>query len=233
MENAIYEEKMHDLTIKIYQDTDARSPSEDEDTGLFLVGYHRNFSVDAPRTFFKLPEGVKRDPADKDHVLFTKGELQNYFDVDIPAGDKAPIFTDYHVFGLEAYIHSGVCLALSREGAFPDRQWDVSQLGAVLVSKKEWRMRKSAKKAAEGLIRTWNDSLSGNVYGYVIEDDAGEQVESCWGFYGDYDAECGALLGARAVVDHLTKKGRTDKDGQLLWEKEILTPAISKAQAAV
>lgn len=29
----------------------------------------------------------------------------------------------------------------------------------------------------------WNQYLSGDVYGYVIEHN-GEHVDSCWGFYG-------------------------------------------------
>ena len=47
----------------------------------------------------------------------------------------------YHIFGLEAYIHSGVVLALSSECNFSDRQWDVLQLGAVFVARKEWKIK--------------------------------------------------------------------------------------------
>ena len=55
----------------------------------------------------------------------------------------------YFYFGLEAYIHSGVVLALSHEGNFPDRQWDVSQLGLVFVAKTEAKTREKARKLAE------------------------------------------------------------------------------------
>ena len=115
----------------------------------------------------------------------------------------------HHVFGLEAYIHSGVVLALSREGNFPDRQWDVSQLGAVFVSKKEFRLKKSARKCAQGLIETWNDYLSGNVYGYNVETEEGSAVDSVWGFYGDYDKEGGALLEARSAANYHVKNNPT------------------------
>lgn len=120
-------------------------------------------------------------------------------------------------FPLEAYIHSSVRLALSQEGNFCDRQWDVSQLGAVFVSKKEWRTKAKAKEAARGLIDTWNEYLSGNVYGYEVKDEKGEHLDSCWGFYGDYDKDGGALLEARAAVDHLTHGGTTDQFGQRLF----------------
>jgi len=86
-----------------------------------------------------------------------------------------------------------VVLALSHEGNFPDRQWDVSQLGAVLISKKEARSRKKAKELVQALIETWNQYLSGDIWGYIIEDKNGEVVGSCWGFYGIEDAEREAL----------------------------------------
>jgi hypothetical protein len=77
-----------------------------------------------------------------------------------------------------------VVLALSQEGNFPDRRWDVSQLGFVFISKKHWRLSKSARKGALATIEEWNMYLSGDVWGYVIEDDEGNELESCWGFYG-------------------------------------------------
>jgi len=90
----------------------------------------------------------------------------------------------YYTFGLEAYIHSGVVLALSYEGNFPDRRWDVSQLGIVFVKRVGRRNYKTARKLAQGLIETWNDYLSENVYGFKIM--LGEkEIDSCWGFYGD------------------------------------------------
>lgn len=130
-------------------------------------------------------------------------------------GEAAPEETHWR-FGLEAYIHSGVQLALSSEGNFPDRRWDVSQLGLVFVSKKEWPTIKAARKAALGLIENWNDYLSGNVYGFQVLDAQDEVLDSCWGFSGDYDAEDGALAEARGIVDHLTHKGTTDEKGQYL-----------------
>jgi hypothetical protein len=110
------------------------------------------------------------------------------------------------MFGLEAYIHSGVKLSLSYEGNYPDRAWDVSQLGFVLVSKKEARTRNKARTLAIELLETWNAILEGSVYGYVVEKD-GRYMKSCWGFIG---TECSiektyVLKEARDIVDTLTK----------------------------
>jgi len=58
--------------INIYQDLNDDSPADWGDDNLFLVAYHRNFSVEGIRVYHKLPEGVKRDPADKGHLLIEK-----------------------------------------------------------------------------------------------------------------------------------------------------------------
>ena len=87
----------------------------------------------------------------------------------------------FWVFPLYAYIHSGVSLSLG-EFSCP---WDSGQVGWVYVAKEEWRLQKSARKAAEGLVESWNSYLSGEVYGYIIRDDEGIDLDSCWGFLGD------------------------------------------------
>lgn len=77
---------------------------------------------------------------------------------------------------------------MSYEGNFPDRQWDVSQIGLVFVSKKEFKRRDKARKAAKEYIETWNKYLAGDVYGCIIEEYDTEKkpvkYESCWGYYG-------------------------------------------------
>ena len=145
------------LSYRIEQDTNAQSPSQWEDTNLFLVANHRDCHIPEP--------GEKRIPSDR-------AEIEDRYR------------KTHWIFPLEAYIHSGVHLSLSGEGNYPDRQWDVSQLGMVFAAKSEWRLSKSARKAALCKVNEWNQYLSGDVWGFIIEDETGEQVDSCWGFYG-------------------------------------------------
>lgn len=133
----------------------------------------------------------------------------------------------HHVFGLEAYIHSGVVLALSREGSFPDRNWDVSQLGAVFVSKQEWKTRKAAEKAARGHIETWNQYLSGDVYGFIVEDSDGEHVDSCWGFYG---GEKDALAEGKVMLRHAFETAKKAHEAKLKAQIKNHVP-LEKRQA--
>lgn len=142
--------------LEITRDDYAESPKEWGDDGLFLTGYHRDFWVESK--------------------LFSKEECVELH------GKKSN--KDYWLFGLEAYIHSGVALAIAHEGNFVDRRWDVSQLGLIFVKKTEAKTRAKAKKLAEGLIKTWNIYLSGDVWSFTLHDENGELVDSCGGIYG-------------------------------------------------
>lgn len=157
------------VTVEIHQDINPESPSAHADTSLFLVAGHRDFYV---------PEPGEKRVSDWETLVAT--------------------YKDSHwIFRIEAYIHSGVRLAFSNEGTFPDRRWDVSQVGAIFASKKEWRLSKSARKASECLLNTWNQYLAGDVWGYIVDKD-GLNEDSCWGFYGlEY---CKAS--AREVAEH-------------------------------
>lgn len=187
-QETIHEEERAGYTIKIYPDYDYQdTPDKWGDDGMFLVAFHRDFTVE--RDGF----GVETMRA-----VMNKGK-----DEDDEKDERAmEILHDYHVFGLEAYIHSGVSLALSQGGNYPDRRWDVSQLGVVMVSKKEFRLRKTAHAQALELLKSWNACLSGSVYGFVVEKD-GEHVDSCWGFVEtEYPIEKTYVLAeARSTAD--------------------------------
>jgi hypothetical protein len=215
---AVHEEKKNGLTIKIFRDDNPESPDVWGDNNLFLVGYHRDFSVDAPKV--KTSQIDTKTGKNISTPLFSEFELKTYFECledKEDAGEVGELFKKYHIFPLSAYIHSGVRLYM---GTHKVCQWDSCQVGAVLVAKEEWRTRKQAEKVAQGLIENWNDYLSGNVYGYRIEDAEENDLESCWGFFGNYDDKNGVLAEARGVVDHLTNKGTTDHNGQLLFKFE-------------
>lgn len=160
--------------IILEPEQDAPSPREDGDTGLFLVANHRDFYVPPP--------GMKSCPQYRNEVedLYKK---------------------THWMFPLEAYIHSGVVLALSGCGNFPDRMWDVSQLGMVFAAKSEWRLQKSARKAAESLVETWNTYLSGDVWYWRLLGEDGEELESCGGVYGFEEARKDAI----ACLKHYQK----------------------------
>ena len=179
---AIYEEELNGCRIRILHDNNPETPAEWGDNNLFLVHYHRSFHI--------MNDAITEDDARE----FYQGN---------PISQQE----SYHIFPVAAYIHSGVHLSIGDGGHYPDYRWDVSHVGLVLASKSEWPDESDALKVAQSLITTWNDYLSGNVWGYIVDRPVKcevcghvewEDLDSCWGYYGDYDDADGPLERARA-----------------------------------
>jgi len=169
--------KYRGVEIEIKQDEMAESPNEWESDN-FLVYDHRDFYVEKKG--------------------FNPRDIFDYFE---EHAFKKVLYQGHFVFMVYAYIHSGVALSLGRNGyPFNDR-WDVSSTGNILIKRQKgvWTEAK-ARKIAEGLIETWNQYLSGDVYGYNIE----QFNESCWGYY-EYDT---CLQEAKGIVDWHLEEAR-------------------------
>ena len=158
------------VDILISEDHDPLPPNDCDDDHLFLIYDHRDFTV--------LKSG------------FSPQETFNYLQ-SIDDGtnvDFQNLYADYHIFPVFAYIHSGVSLSLSGGGC----RFDTSMRGFAFASKKEWTDKKVAEDIVKSLIETWNQYLSGECYGYEIE----EYGDSCWGYYGEE-----ALTEAKSIID--------------------------------
>lgn len=113
----------------------------------------------------------------------------------------------YHCLPLYMYAHSGVALSLGRGYPF-NCPWDSGQVGYCLVQKNQGF--RNIQKTAAGYVETWNQLLSGEVYGVVIEQE-GEHVDSCWGFYGREYAEEEARRMLAGAVREREKVGRMEE----------------------
>jgi hypothetical protein len=66
-------------------------------------------------------------------------------------------------------------------------------------------------------VKLYEDWAYGNVYGFTVETADGKDIESVWGFYGDYDAKpYSALEEARDVADYVTRS-RWVRFKEWLW----------------
>ncbi len=116
------------------------------------------------------------------------------------------------LFNLYMYDHSGIVLSLSNSHyPFNDR-WDAGQLGFILVDRekalKEFgkkrltkQLKQKIRQIIEGEVKTYNQYLAGDVYGYVVSRD-NEQIDSCWGYYGQDDC----LSEAKSIVDYEVRR---------------------------
>ena len=130
---------------------------------------------------------------------------------------------------LPLYLHDHGALSMST-GAFSD-PWDSGQVGWIcdtaegreLLGFDLGKELAGAEEGAEAAIATYEDFLDrlgnmlrsevgvydqylrGDIYGYIVTDDDGEEHDSCWGFYGEEDALEAAREQADWVNAHLRK----------------------------
>jgi hypothetical protein len=129
-------------------------------------------------------------------------------------------------FGVTEYRHAGSAFALagsSRAHNFPDQQWDVIPIvGWIKITKQnriDWGIHgkkgveEKARANALGHLKMWEDYINGEMYGFIVEafpyneegetEDSPSEEDSCWGFYGDEDAEESAKDSATWMAETL------------------------------
>ncbi len=170
MDSAVKEIPYRNYSMEIHQDDSPENPIKEWDMFGKFICWHRKYDL-----------GNCKDFA-------TPQEVRKY-------AEK----TGSLLFSLYMYEHSGIALSLSNSRyPFNDR-WDAGQLGYVLVDRQEALNKLGKKRMTEKLrkriieiiqteVDTYNQYLSGNVYGYILKRN-GEQIDSCWGFYGIEDVE--------------------------------------------
>jgi len=169
-------------TIKIYQDETPETP--------------RSWDNLAQMVFF----GNKKCLGDKHEIKLGSYQGREDFIVE-GARALAKQIKDIAVcLPVHMYSHSGETISTS--GGYPfNCPWDSGTIGFVIVTKQaireNWSIKKVTKKLieqsklqAEGEVETLNDYLTGNIYGYKIVDENGNDLDSCWGFYGDIETSC-------------------------------------------
>ena len=89
------------------------------------------------------------------------------------------------------YDHSGITIS-----TYPFNDcWDSGRIGYIYVSmddiKKEYdtdkitpELKEIINRVLKGEVSEYDQYLTGDVYGYQLEDSSGEIIDSCWGYYG-------------------------------------------------
>lgn len=95
------------------------------------------------------------------------------------------------------YLHGSLALS-TRSFRCP---WDSGCAGYYVITAEEiqsaWGSSKDSKKSAlkyiESRIKEIDDVINGRVWGYTIDSQTGEDIDSCWGFIGDDDSVLEAM----------------------------------------
>ena len=211
---AIHTEEYKGFTIEIIPDDCAESPRDWDNLGT-MVCWHSRYNLgdkhnySDPTAFrFALVEEILGD-TDK-----AEAYVENHNDEEI----MSLIDKHYFIKTLWLYDHSGISMSTSSFiGRAQHASWDSGRVGYIYVSKnavkKEWKvtrispkLEQTIEKNLDGEVETYDSYLRGDVYGYKIKNNAedDDDLESCWGFIGDYDGY--VLEEAKRQVDYLAEQ---------------------------
>lgn len=150
----------------------------------------------------------------------------------------AAVQESYYVQPLYLYDHGGLSISM---GSFAD-SWDSGQVGWITLRKdvaaKELRTpgegetpESVALECMEAEVEEYDQYLTGDVWGAVVEDENGDELESCWGMYGSDYAETEMQMMAEYAVRNKTRmladeaaKTEAENAERLYWaERDVLT----------
>jgi hypothetical protein len=155
---AVEQIEVDNLTVKIFPDSDPESPREWDNLGT-MVCFHRRYNL-----------------GDKDHDFKTPEEFNKFLENN---------YDELVVLPLYLYDHSGITMNTTGFSC----PWDSGQVGWIYVDHSKIKNEfgvvdvEKIKKQLRCEVETYDQFISDQVYGYKIFRD-GEEVDSCWGFYG-------------------------------------------------
>ena len=162
---------------------------KDKEDNNYFMSIEQDFDPENPRDYECLSHMVcwmKRVSLGDVHNFDSYEEFKEYCASVKNSGDE--IF----VLPLYAYIHSGICVSTKKFNDY----FDSGMAGYIYVLKseilnegiKETEWKDKAVEIVNSEIKVYNQFLEGDVYGYRLfrkDGDEWNEVDSCWGFYGD------------------------------------------------
>lgn len=202
--------------------------------GYTIEVYHDDIPGDGPREWDNLGTMVCW------HSRYNLGDKQiaspyGYYDAEEWARENMPPFGDIAVLlGLNLYDHGGISMT-----TLPFDGWDSGHVGFIYVTKDQVReeyskqriskkLRKLVEQVLEGEVRVYDMFLRGAVYGYVVKDSNGDEIEygSCWGFYGWDHEESGLMESAEMEIDGDLERIERERREEIKQHGEYLKRAI-------
>ena len=183
---------MTKLTLDIHQDTDAESPREWDNLGT-MACQHSRYVLGNKDGKALLLEAVEANQ----HYCeaWSNPNSKHYKDLDnLYSAYYIAKSLGFVVLPLYLYDHSGITISTSPFSC----QWDSGQVGFIFVSPDKMRAEFGVKRITSKLrrkveahlrreVETYDHYLTGNVWGFTLENGEGEIVSSCYGFYGEHE----------------------------------------------
>lgn len=186
MSYVVKEIKAKGKVVKIVQDSCIDSPREWDNLGrMIFTGGHSHLG-------------------DKHNVDFSGGfnSRQDF----IERGEEVvrKHFKDVAIcYPVHLYSHSGESISIDYKYPY-DCRWDSGTIGFAIVTKedirKNWGIKRvtqkyidHAERILRGEVETLDQYIRGDVYGFIVEDEEGNHIDSCYGFYGSDIKENGMM----------------------------------------
>lgn len=175
-----------DFTINIHQDDGPMNPRDWDNLGT-MVCFHNRYDL---------------------------GDDSN---IDIDGLKEIVARKDVIALPLYLYDHSGIWMRTNRSYPF-NCPWDSGQVGYIYVDYTTIRKEYSCKYVTKSIINkvvnclvneveAYSQYISGDVWGYSIEDPEGEHVDSCYGYYDTSDMikECESIIDDNILERNMEK----------------------------
>ncbi len=173
--------------LQIFHDSDSESPREWSNLGYFITVDNRYHSPDKSDWIEQVVKSTSEEANDQEHhmKLIKKGIKEG--------GEKV-----LAIYPVVKYEHGGVSYSLGSKHGF-----DFSNNGFYIITDKTQKETGTSKKDFEKVINqeidVYNSWANGEVYGYCLTDENGENLDSCSGFYSIDD-----------IKDHLPEEWKTE-----------------------
>ena len=180
------------LTIRIIADRDPESPREWSNLGR-MVCWHRRYNLGDWGKGQRHPEHCDGTP------FPDPSDFRDWWKENGKGGVILPLFL---------YDHSGLTISTGRFSCpwdsgqvgyiYATRQMILNEFGGKIVTAKR---RSQVEHNLQQEVEAYDQYLTGDVWGFVIEDSEGNSLESCWGFFGSEYCKQEAL----SIADDLAK----------------------------
>lgn len=221
-------EEYKGYTIEIVNDEDPQNPRTDWDPAGTMVCWHSRYNLGDAESWKDSDGKRKSQQLSKNYsepidLLYELAELIRDDEQelregeDISKGELIRLIEEKGtiIMPLYLYDHSGITISTGRFSC----SWDSGQIGWIYITKEkieaEGWTKEQAEKYLEGEVETYDDYLTGNMWGWRVVGD-GENTEdgnSCWGYYGTEGIK-DALQEARSSIDHMCEKAQEEYEKQ-------------------
>jgi hypothetical protein len=227
------EETYKGCTIRLEQDDHPWHPREDSEPAGTMVCWHSRYSLGDGHNYESPSDFILQLAAPffeaQARLLGIVPEFNGYEELadELKLSDKdlfnqASDWVDrnYVILPLYLYDHGGISISTGKFSC----PWDSGQVGYIFMSyekaRSEWpsdKLEESIEKSTRCLkseVKEYDAYLRGDVVGWITEDEEGETIDSCWGFYPDEDGRHGyAIDEAKHSIDcHLKHKHQLDTE---------------------